>query len=226
MHRLIPTDRAIERIVRCVAGLACFGVGISMLIDADLGAAPWDVFHTGISELTGWPVGTIIILTGIVLLLLWIPLGETPGLGTVLNAFEIGIVVDLALPLLPEPEAIVARALMMIGGIVVIAIGSGLYIGAGLGPGPRDGLMTGLARRGWSIGVARTGIEVVVLLAGVALGGSIGIGTAAFALGIGPLVQVFLPRFRMSEPAAPPPLDPAPPLDPPPPQPVPGHPEV
>jgi uncharacterized membrane protein YczE len=206
VHRFIPTDRAVERITRCVIGLACFGVGISMLIDADLGAAPWDVFHTGISELTGWPVGTVIIVTGIVLLLLWIPLGETPGLGTVLNAFEIGIVVDLALPILPEPEAIVPRALMMLGGIVVIAIGSGLYIGAGLGAGPRDGLMTGLARRGWSISAARTGIEMAVLLAGVALGGSIGVGTAAFALGIGPLVQLFLPRLRMSERT----LDPSP----------------
>jgi uncharacterized membrane protein YczE len=220
VHRFVPTDRAVERIARCVVGLALFGVGVSMLIDADLGAAPWDVFHTGISERSGWPVGTVIILTGIVLLLLWIPLGETPGLGTVLNAFEIGIVVDLALPLLPEPEAIVPRTAMMLGGIVIIAIGSGLYIGAGLGPGPRDGLMTGLGRRGWSIGVARTGIEVVVLLAGVALGGSIGVGTAAFAFGIGPLVQVVLPRLRMSEPTGTPPLDPADA------RPVPGHPEV
>ena len=190
VHRFIPTDRAVQRITRCVIGLACFGLGISMLINAHLGAAPWDVLHTGISELTGWPVGTIIILIGIALLLLWIPLGESPGLGTLLNAFEIGIVVGVALPLLPEPDSLVPRVLMMLGGVVVIAIGSGLYIGAGLGPGPRDGLMTGLARRGVSIRVARTAIEVVVLGAGVALGGSIGIGTAVFALGIGPRGKV------------------------------------
>jgi uncharacterized membrane protein YczE len=199
VHRFIPIDRAVERIVRCVAGLVLFGIGISLLIDANLGAAPWDVFHTGVSELTGWSVGTIIIVTGIALLALWIPLKESPGLGTVLNAFEVGLVVGIALPLIPEPEALVPRVAMMLGGVVIIAIGSGLYIGAGLGPGPRDGLMTGLARHGLSIRVARTGIEVLVLVAGVLLGGSIGIGTAVFALGIGPLVQVFLPRLTMRD---------------------------
>ena len=199
VHRFVPIDRPLERIARCVAGLALFGIGISLLIDANLGAAPWDVFHTGVSELTGWPVGTIIIVTGIALLALWIPLRESPGLGTVLNAFEIGLVVGVALPLIPEPEALVPRVLMMVGGVVIIAIGSGLYIGAGLGPGPRDGLMTGLARHGLSIRLARTGIEVLVLAAGVLLGGSIGIGTAVFALGIGPLVQIFLPRLTMRD---------------------------
>jgi uncharacterized membrane protein YczE len=169
------------------------------LIDANLGAAPWDVFHTGVSELTGWPVGTIIIVTGIVILALWIPLKESPGLGTVLNAFEIGLVVGVALPIIPEPEALIPRIAMMLGGVVIIAVGSGLYIGAGLGPGPRDGLMTGLARHGLSIRLARTGIEVIVLIAGVLLGGSIGVGTAVFALGIGPLVQIFLPRLAMHE---------------------------
>jgi uncharacterized membrane protein YczE len=199
VHRFIPIDRPVERIARCIAGLALFGVGISLLIDANLGAAPWDVFHTGVSELTGWPVGTIIIVTGIVILALWIPLKESPGLGTVLNAFEIGLVVGVALPIIPEPEALIPRIAMMLGGVVIIAIGSGLYIGAGLGPGPRDGLMTGLARHGLSIRLARTGIEVIVLIAGVLLGGSIGVGTAVFALGIGPLVQIFLPRLAMHE---------------------------
>ncbi len=180
-------------------GLAVFGVGISLLIDANLGAAPWDVFHTGVAELTGLPVGQVTIITGVVLLLLWIPLGETMGLGTVLNAIEIGLVVDLVLPLVPEPELLVARTTMMLAGVVVIAIGSGLYIGAGLGPGPRDGLMTGFARRGISIRVARTSIELTVLVIGIALGGAIGVGTAVFALGIGPLVQYFLPRLRIAE---------------------------
>lgn len=180
-------------------GLAIFGVGIALLIDANLGAAPWDVFHTGVSELTGRPVGQITIITGVVLLMLWIPLRETMGLGTILNAVEIGLVVDLVLPLLPEPELLAARIPMMLGGVVVIAIGSGLYIGAGLGPGPRDGLMTGFAKRGISIRFARTAIELSVLVIGIALGGAIGVGTAVFALGIGPLVQFFLPRLQISE---------------------------
>ena len=198
MHRFIPTDRPAERIGRCVLGLAVFGVGIAMLIDARLGAAPWDVFHTGVSELTGLPVGQVTIITGVVLLMLWIPLGETMGLGTILNAIEIGLVVDLVLPVLPEPDLLAARTPMMFGGVVLIAIGSGLYIGAGLGPGPRDGLMTGFAKRGLSIRFARTAIEVTVLVIGITLGGAIGIGTAVFALGIGPLVQFFLPRLQIS----------------------------
>ena len=199
MHRFIPTDRPVERIARCVLGLAVFGIGIALLIDANLGAAPWDVFHTGVAELTGLAVGQVTIITGVVLLLLWIPLGETMGLGTILNAIEIGLVVDVMLPLLPEPDLLVARTAMMLGGVVVIAIGSGLYIGAGLGPGPRDGLMTGFAKRGISIRVARTSIEVTVLAIGIALGGAIGVGTAVFAIGIGPLVQYFLPRLRIPE---------------------------
>ena len=199
MHRILPRDRPVERITRCVAGLALFGVGIALLLDARLGAAPWDVFHTGVAELTGLPVGQVTILTGVALLVLWIPLGETMGLGTVLNAIEIGLVVDLVLPLVPEPDPVIARTAMMIGGVVVIAIGSGLYIGAGLGPGPRDGLMTGFAARGISIRAARTGIEVTVLVIGIVLGGAIGVGTAVFALGIGPLVQFFLPRLRVTE---------------------------
>jgi uncharacterized membrane protein YczE len=198
VHRFVPTDRPVERIVRCVVGLALFGAGIALIIDADLGAAPWDVFHTGVSDLTGVPVGTVIILTGAALLLLWIPLREQPGLGTVLNAVEIGLVVDLVLPIVPEPDQLALRLVMMFGGVAVIGLGSALYIGAGLGPGPRDGLMTGIARRGVSVRAARTGIEVLVLVVGVALGGAIGLGTAVFALGIGPLVQLFLPHLTIT----------------------------
>lgn len=184
-------------------GLALFGLGISMLIDSELGAAPWDVFHTGVSELTGISVGNIVIITGFALLVLWIPLRERPGLGTLLNAIEIGLVVDLTEPLMPGTDLLVPRVLLMLGGVVVIALGSGFYIGAGLGPGPRDGLMTGLARRrigryGISIRAARTGVEIIVLIVGIVLGGSIGIGTAVFAFGIGPLVQIFLPRLEMA----------------------------
>ena len=197
MHLFVPPDRPVERITRCVFGLALFGAGIALLIDSDLGAAPWDVFHTGISEITGIPVGSVIIITGVALLALWIPLRETPGLGTVLNAVEIGLVAGLVLDWLPDTEHLALRSGMMLGGVVLIALGSGFYIGAGLGPGPRDGLMTGLARRGPSLRAARTGIEISVLVIGVLLGGSVGIGTAVFAFGIGPLVQTFLPALTI-----------------------------
>lgn len=210
----MPTDRRVERIARCVFGLFLFGAGITLLIRADLGAAPWDVFHTGVSELTGIAVGPIIIVTGVALLALWIPLREQPGLGTILNAVLIGVFVDLTMPFVDEATALVARVPMMIGGIVLIGIGSGFYIGAGLGPGPRDGLMTGLSRRtvagrAVSTRIARTFVEVVVLVIGIALGGAIGVGTAAFALGIGPLVQIFLPPLTLDDGAGrvePPPL--------------------
>ncbi len=197
MSRFWPTDRPFERLVRCVVGLVIFGAGVAMLLDSDLGAAPWDVFHTGVSELIGIPVGTVIIVVGIALLLLWIPLRERPGLGTILNAVLIGLTVDIVTPSVPEDLPLAARIGLMVGGVLVIAVGSGLYIGAGLGPGPRDGLMTGLGRRGISIRVARTGVELAVMVVGVLLGGEVGIGTAVFALGIGPLVHVTLPRLRM-----------------------------
>jgi len=199
---LIPTDRLVERLIRCLFGLFLFGLGISMIIDAELGAAPWDVFHTGVSDLTGISVGNVVIITGVALLLLWIPLRERPGLGTILNAIVIGLVVDLTSPWIPDTELLVLRFVLMIGGIVVIALGSGWYIGSGLGPGPRDGLMTGLAKRNIagrtiSLRAARTAVEVLVLIAGVALGGSVGLGTVAFTLGIGPLVHLFLPPLTM-----------------------------
>lgn len=206
--RFIPRDRPITRITRCVFGLILFGVGITLLIEADLGAAPWDVFHTGVSERVGISTGWVIVITGVSLLLLWIPLRERPGLGTILNATVIGIVVDLTSPLVGEPKALLVRVAMMAGGVVVVAIGSGFYIGAGLGPGPRDGLMTGLSRRsvaGRSISIraGRTFVEIVVMVIGVVLGGAIGIGTVAFMVGIGPLVQIFLPPLTMSGRPAP-----------------------
>ena len=203
-ERFVPVDRPVERIARCLFGLLVFGVGITLLIEAELGAAPWDVFHTGVSELTGLSTGLVIIITGVFLLLLWIPLHEQPGLGTILNATVIGIVVDLTAPMIPDSDLLTVRTTMMLGGVVLIAIGSGFYIGAGLGPGPRDGLMTGLVKhtalgRSISIRAARTFVELVVLAVGIALGGAIGIGTAVFAFGIGPLVQVFLPRLTMTD---------------------------
>jgi uncharacterized membrane protein YczE len=190
------------RLTRCLAGLAMFGLGISLIIEARLGAAPWDVFHQGLSELTGISVGTIIVIVGIVLLLLWIPLRQRPGLGTLLNALEIGITVDLIMPLIPTTDLLVVRLAYLAAGITVVAIGSGLYIGSGLGAGPRDGLMIGLGQRGLSVRLARTAIEISVLVVGVLLGGVVGIGTVAFTFGIGPLVQVFLPRLALPPRAA------------------------
>ncbi|MGI9052823.1 MAG: YczE/YyaS/YitT family protein [Ilumatobacteraceae bacterium] len=191
----MPADRRIERVVRCVIGLAMCGAGIAMIIHGDLGLAPWDVFHQGVSDRTGIAIGTVIVIVGLCLLAVWIPLRIRPGIGTFLNAALIGLVVDLVDPRLPEPDHLVAQFALMLGGVLAFGVGSGLYIGAGLGPGPRDGLMTGIARRGPSIRVARTAIELVVLMAGFLLGGTVGVGTAVFALGIGPLVHHFLPRF-------------------------------
>src|SRR5690606_32239156 len=147
--------------------------------------------------LTGISVGVLIILTGVATLALWVPLHERPGLGTVLNTVTIGLIVDGVLPLLPDDQPLVVRAGVMVAGIVLIAVGSSAYTGPGLGPGPRDGLMTGLVRHGISIRTARTLIEVTVVAAGLALGGRGGVGTIAFTAGIGPLVHVFLPRLTM-----------------------------
>ena len=186
------------RLVRCLAGLLVCGLGIALIVAGDIGLAPWDVLHDGLSERSGMPIGTAIIVVGFALLLVWVPLRVRPGLGTILNAIEIGLVVDLVLPLLPEPDRLPLQLTMMGSGVVAFGIGTGLYIGAGLGPGPRDGLMTGLsARSGRSLRLVRTIIELVVLAGGWALGGEPGIGTAVFALTIGPIVQLSLRTMGM-----------------------------
>lgn len=176
-----------------------FGIGIAFFVQGDIGVPPWDVFHTGVSGKTGYAIGTVIVFTGFAVLLLWIPFRLRPGIGTVLNAVQIGIVENIAEPLIPDAPNVGIGALYVAIGMVAIAAGSGLYIGAELGSGPRDGLMMGInARFGVSVRVARTTVEVTVLVAGVLLGGGIGVGTFVFAFGIGPLVQVMLTRFRMS----------------------------
>lgn len=195
-------DRIPTRLTRCVLGLAVFGVGISLQIDARLGNPPWDVFHEGVSLQTGVSIGRVIVLTGLALLVLWIPLRQRPGIGTILNALVIGTVADVALQVIPEPAALPTRGVMVVAGIVCVAVGSALYIGSGLGPGPRDGLMTGLAARGIPVRVARTGIEVTVLVVGWLLGGRVGIGTVVFAVTIGPLVQWWMPRLALSSGSA------------------------
>lgn len=174
-----------------------FGVGIALMVRADLGLAPWDVLHQGVSERTGVAIGTVTILVGIVVLLLWLPIRERFGLGTVLNVIVIGLVVDGTLAVVDAPAPLVARVGFLVIGIFLFGPGSGLYIGAGLGPGPRDGLMTGLARRGGSVRVVRTGIELTALAVGAALGGSVGLGTVAFAVTVGPNVHWFLDRMTL-----------------------------
>lgn len=169
-----------------------------MIVRARLGIAPWDVFHQGASERLGISIGLMIELTGLALLALWIPLRQRFGIGTILNALEIGIVVDLVLPHLGETNRLVPRIALLAGGLGLIALGSGLYIGSGLGAGPRDGLMVGLNERfGWSIQRSRTSVELIALAVGIALGGAVGVGTLVFALGIGPLAQRTLPLFRL-----------------------------
>jgi len=175
--------------------LILFGIGGGMSLAADLGVSPWHVFHQGTSRILGLSIGAIVVLTGLATLVLWIPLKQRPGLGTLMNALVIGPVVDITLNLLPESfESSTVQWVMMLGGIVVIGLGSGFYLGAGLGPGPRDGLMTGLAQKGISIRVARTIVEALALIVGILLGGTAGIGTLAFVVLIGPIIQFFL-RF-------------------------------
>ncbi len=192
----------LEKLARCITGLAFFGFGITLFLRANLGLAPWDIFHKGLSEKFDISIGLVIEGVGLLLLLLWIPLRQRPGVGTILNAIEIGLVVNLTKPIIGEPDQLIIRTLMVIAGVIVIGLGSALYIGAGLGSGPRDGLMLGLSKRSIagrqiSIRVARTVVEISVMVAGLFLGGSIGIGTLIFMFGIGPLVQLILPRFEM-----------------------------
>jgi uncharacterized membrane protein YczE len=176
--------------------LLLFGTGIAMMAQANLGLGPWEVFHQGIARITGLQLGTVSILLGIPILAAWWPLGERPGAGTVLNILLIGLATNVALGIVPPVTGTPAQLGLMAAGVVTIAIGSGLYLAADLGPGPRDGLMTGLHFRfGWSIRRARTGIELGVLVLGFLLGGTVGVGTIVFALGIGPLVQVALRVF-------------------------------
>ena len=177
-------------------GLVLFGVGIGGMAEAGMGLGPWEVFHQGIARLTGLQLGTVSILVGIPVLAAWYPLGERPGVGTVLNIAVIGTATNVAMGIIPAAEGPAQQVAMMLAGVATIAVGSGLYLASDLGPGPRDGLMTGLHLRfGWSIRRARTGIELGVLALGFLLGGTIGIGTIVFALGIGPAVQVALRVF-------------------------------
>lgn len=201
LQRLTPAQqwqagRRLRRLVQLVVGLSLFGVSMAMLVQGGLGMIPWDVLHFGVAQRSGLSFGTVVILVALVVLLLWIPLREMPGLGTVLNAVWVGVAADIALRIVPEQDAVSWQLVLLVAGIVLNAVATAMYIGAQFGPGPRDGLMTGLARiLPFSLRVIRTCIEVTVVLIGWALGGVVGVGTVLFALSIGPLTQFFLPPF-------------------------------
>lgn len=184
-----------RRTLLLLCGLALYGLSLTLLVRADLGLAPWDVFHQGVGEVSGLSLGTVIVATSFVVLTLWIPLRERPGLGTIANAVLVGVGVDVFSSVLPEVDATVVRWLLLASGVILNGVATSLYIGAGMGPGPRDGLMTGIARRGHPIRLVRTTLELLVLVAGIVLGGSFGVGTIAYALAIGPLVHIMLPWF-------------------------------
>ncbi|MFF0853322.1 YitT family protein [Streptomyces sp. NPDC003280] len=185
-----------RRLIQLYAGLALYGASSALLVAAGLGLEPWNVLHQGLAELTGLTIGVVSITVGAVVLLLWIPLRQRPGLGTVSNVFVVGLAMDGTLALLPDVRALAVRVPLLVAGIVLNGAATGLYIAASFGPGPRDGLMTGLHRRtGRSIRLMRTVVEVTVVVTGFALGGTIGVGTVLYAVSIGPLAQLFLKVF-------------------------------
>ncbi len=182
--------------MKLLIGLVCFGTGITFMKQSQLGLSPWEVLHDGLSKVSGQQLGTVSIFIGVIVLLLWIPLREKPGIGTILNILIVGTVTNLTLPIIPAVDQVLAQTCWLILGLLLIGLGSALYLGCRLGAGPRDGLMMALYHRtGWSIRVVRTILEVSVLAIGWRLGGTIGIGTLAFALGIGPIVQFM---FRLT----------------------------
>ena len=195
----------VRRIAQLLVGLYLYGLGIAMMVQATVGVSPWDVLTQGVMKQTGIPFGFVTNIVGVLVLLLWIPIRQKPGIGTVLNVLLVGPSAQISFAFIPAPEELWLRIPLFAGGLLVLAIATGLYIGARFGPGPRDGLMTGIhARWGWKIWKVRTAIEVAVLAIGWLLGGNVGLGTLAFALLIGPMVNVTIPRLRVPVPAAPP----------------------
>ncbi len=197
---MLPPPRT-RRLSQLFVGLILYGVSSSMLLLAGLGVDPWDVFHQGLSRRVGLGVGTWAIIVGVCVLVLWIPLRQRPGLGTVCNVVVVGVVIDVMLATIHPVHGLGAQVAVMVGAVFLNGIATGAYIGAGLGPGPRDGLMTGLAARGHSIRIVRTSIELTVLAVGWILGGTVGIGTVVYALGIGPIAHVTIPWLAIGRPA-------------------------
>ena len=182
-----------RRLIQLYAGLLLYGLASALMLRSNLGLDPWGVFHQGVAKHTGLSFGTVVLIIGVIVMLLWIPMRQRPGLGTISNMLLIGIASDAALALIGSPVGMPARIAMLVSGIVLCGLASAAYIGAGFGPGPRDGLMTGLvARTGLSVRLIRTTIELCVLAGGWLLGGTVGLGTVLFAFGIGSLVQFFL----------------------------------
>ncbi len=187
-----------RRLIQLYAGLTLYGASSALLVRAGLGLEPWNVLHQGLSELTGLTIGVVSIIVGAVVLLLWVPLRQRPGLGTVSNVFIVGLALDGTLALVPDARTLTVRVPLLLAGIVLNGVATGLYIAARFGPGPRDGLMTGLHQRtGRSIRLMRTAVEVAVVVTGFALGGTIGVGTVLYAVSIGPLAQLFLRVFAV-----------------------------
>jgi uncharacterized membrane protein YczE len=195
----VPTNRRGFRFAQLFAGLILYGFSDGLLVRANLGLDPWDVFHQGLSRTVGLEIGTWSIIVGAFVLLLWIPLHQRPGVGTVCNIVIVGLILNVTVNEIPAPKVLVVRYAVLAAGVVLNGIATGAYIGAELGPGPRDGLTVGIAARGVSLRLVRTCIEVSVLIAGWLLGGSVGIGTLAYALLIGPITHVTIPAFRLSK---------------------------
>jgi uncharacterized membrane protein YczE len=193
----IPTGRRLRRGSQLLIGLILYGATAAMLVLADLGLDPWDVLHQGLSRTFGLGIGTWAIILSLVVLVAWWPLRLRPGVGTVANTILVGVVIDLTLSLAHPPHALGARVALLAGGVIGNGIATGLYVGAGLGPGPRDGLSIGIAGRGHSLRVVRTAIEATVLVTGVLLGGTVGIGTVLYALMIGPITHITIPALSI-----------------------------
>jgi len=198
----VTARRLPRRLVQLYVGLVAYGASSALMVRARLGLDPWDVFHQGVANRLGISLGWTVIGVGAAVLLIWIPLRQRPGLGTVSNVIVIGLAVDATLELVPAPDPLWLRWALLIAGILLNGVATGLYIGARFGPGPRDGLMTGLAARGHSIRLVRTGIELSVLAAGALLGGQVGLGTLLYAVAIGPLAHVLIPALTVGRGSA------------------------
>jgi uncharacterized membrane protein YczE len=199
---MFPSRREfLRRFPPTLIGIALISLGISLSVRADLGLAPWDVFHQGISERTGVSLGWVIVGVGAVVLIAWIPLRQRVGIGTIVNTLLVGTLIKVFMPLIPETDLLVPRSAMLVGSVIAFGVGGGLYIGAALGPGPRDGLMTAITARGHRLWIVRTVMEVSVLVAGWLLGGSVGVGTALIAFSLGPVTHYALRRFHVPVPS-------------------------
>ncbi|MBK5269175.1 MAG: hypothetical protein JJE47_17265 [Acidimicrobiia bacterium] len=193
----LAQPRMTVRLLRLLVGLSIYGIGIGLMNQSGLGVPPWDVLHQGLAKHLGGTIGLWSILVGLVVMIPWIPLRQPFGIGTILNALIIGTMIDLTIGRVPVADTLTTAWVFLLGGVLAIGVTSGLYIGANLGPGPRDGLMTGIAKRGPSIRLVRSLLEVAVLIMGIILGGTFGVGTIVFAFSIGPLIHYFLPRLTL-----------------------------